>query len=173
MQNEQMYNNYFNTQYVMNGPRTNDNCATTAAAIHGTYRTSPQSIKPQKSFDTVHSSQQQFEQQRRQVSPNRRSSHFDGPHLTNLDYNPLPRNPSLQFVPQSTTADPLRTSYRAPLLKANGRSLSARDSQEEFEKMNGKHCAIKLLNRLINTQELRLFPRKKFSHSYLAITVFC
>jgi hypothetical protein len=64
------------------------------------------------------------------ISSHRRSIHVEDPRLPeqfNFAHNLLP-DPAAH-----------RTTYRAPTLRANGRSLSARDSKEEFqlETMNG------------------------------------
>lgn len=79
------------------------------------------------------------------ISSSRRSIHSTPPFLTGFlsaeGSNITDQIETTQSVNnRAINMVPYRTSYRAPLLKANGRSLSARDSQEELileKKMNG------------------------------------
>lgn len=142
MQNEQLYNNYFDTpQYPapLSGSRS-DNCASTSTQ-NNSFRTSPQSVRAQTSFEVRSTNTHwPFEQthERSAISPSRRSVHVDGHRLINQFSSEF----ALKSQLNNFACDPSsqRSTYRAPLLKANGRSLSARDSQERFEaeKMSGK-----------------------------------
>jgi hypothetical protein len=117
MHNEGFYGNYY--------------ASTSAPIVHSksntTFRASTSQIRPQRSVEVHSDGTSNFEYlQHGQIEPNRRLiSQFSS---------------DLQPVYLPPTCEPQRSTYRAPLLKANGRSLSARDSEEDFdvEKMNGK-----------------------------------
>lgn len=120
MQNESIYGNYYasTSSSIVQGPSN--------SAVKGF--SSPR-IRSQRSVEVRSHSPFHLEQsqsiQHNQLYPNRRSEHLIS--QFNRELQPV-------YLP------PERSNYRAPLLKANGRSLSARDSQEDFEieKMNGR-----------------------------------
>lgn len=137
---QQHYSNYYGTPY---SPKRIDNCPTTSNK-HQNPNISPRRLSPQLNKSPIQRETSPEYHPRPLNSLTRRSLHSDGPR-------------QFGFSQQQSTVDPqaYRSTFRAPTLRANGRSLSARDSQEEFqqlEKMKGK-CLVKMRIGLINTQE--------------------
>lgn len=125
---EHAYGNYFGARqtYIgINNTRA-DNCAGTIVHNHSPTFCSTSPNRAQKL------NSQNIPQPNLAISSPRRSIHVEDPRL--LDPLTFAQQPNLLADPAA-----YRTTYRAPSLRTNGRSLSARDSQEEFqlEKMNG------------------------------------
>lgn len=135
MQNEQTslnlertFDNYFGAPAYFGTNNTRaDNCAT-STIVHNhsnNYRpTSPHLIQAQK----LNINTQNTPQRNTAISPPRRSIQVEDPRL--LD------NFGASFAQTTKSLAPdlsHRTTYRAPSLRTNGRSLSARDSQEDFK----------------------------------------